>query len=416
MPYMTQHFQPLDLAQVSPFGYGLSQLGQGINRGSELYNQILNSQLNKFAIEQKKAEEPYYGDIAKANALQAQLMPEHLKAQIGLLNTQQNEINTLLPYNTKTKQMELQKQQLMQDYIKKIMGGNNIQPQNNSALSSGANTNLSNNGMSLVSANAPTSNTQGSNDQSGSGYANAALISQYLGLPKPELKEIPGTGRIDAITQFGNYPVAQGLSAEEEARAKGFGKEDAKQYGELTEGLKGYQNQNVALDQMIKLSNDPEFMNVTGPVQSFLTKWSGTPEQQQLLGQLQSSSGEITLQIAPSLKGAFTGKDQTLLNGIKANPKTDFPDVFIGKLKAQKLVNNILEKRQELSAGYIRAGMPADKAIKKATDQTPIARYEKQINDLVHPAGQMIKIRNPKTGEQKIVSLEDAKRKYGIRI
>lgn len=92
MAYRTQNFQPLNLAQVSPFGYGLSQLGSGINKGAELYNQILDSQLNKFAIEQKKAEEPYYGQMAQAAAQLAQLKPSELQSKIGLQNQQAKNI------------------------------------------------------------------------------------------------------------------------------------------------------------------------------------------------------------------------------------------------------------------------------------------------------------------------------------
>lgn len=138
MPYMTQRFQPLDLAQVSPLGYGLSQIGPGINRGAELYNQILNSQLNKFAIEQKKAEEPYYGDIAKAKLLEAQLGPKELQARINLISAQQNQLNKFLPYDIENKKAEAALHQVEANKVKLIsdlINGNSSDNANSGAQS-----------------------------------------------------------------------------------------------------------------------------------------------------------------------------------------------------------------------------------------------------------------------------------------
>jgi hypothetical protein len=219
-------------------------------------------------------------------------------------------------------------------------------------------------------------------------YAQAALLSDQLGLPKPEVREIDG--QLIGISAFGNFPIAKGMTAEEKSFKEGLGTSKAKSYDSLVNTYEGISNQNTALDNLINLSiNDPEFKNVTGPVGSFLTKWAGTPERRQLLGQLQSSSGEIALQVAPSLKGAFTGRDQTLINTIKANPNSDFPDVFIGKLKAQKLLNSVLQERSEKAAEYMENGYSQLEAIKKATKETPLDKYRLQVEDMVNPVRSM---------------------------
>ena len=136
-----------------------------------------------------------------------------------------------------------------------------------------------------------------------------------------------------------------GPSAEESAFASGMGKYGAELYKDVTNSYRGLQNQGLALQELTHSLSNSEFRNVTGKINAPLAHWLGTPEQQQLLGTLQSASGEIALQVAPALKGAFTGRDQTLINSIKANPKTDFADEFIGKLKAQTLINSVLERK-----------------------------------------------------------------------
>jgi hypothetical protein len=397
-------------------GIDLAKLPQQLK-----YLQIQNA-LNEYKRQQASAEAPYYGKMALANLQQAQALPQETLSRAGLSRAQTNEINQLLPYETQSKKLDVQKAIIANNLMKQILGqGNN----NNNSTSNIPNTTVSNQSPSIIGASNVLpqssfnniSSIQNKNNSLPSpnmnaspnnlSYAQSAIASQLLGLPKPQLQQIPGTGQISAITPFGNIPVAQGLTAKEEAEQKGLGKYYAQSYGNYSDAAKGFQNQNVALDNLIALKNNPDFYNVTGPVQSFLTQWAGTPEKQQLLGQLQSSSGEIALQVAPILKGAFTGRDQNLINNIKANPTTDFPEVFIGKLMAQKLVNNVLEKRSELAAQYIENGMSPLKASKLATEQTPIDQFKEQVNKLVNP---MVKLKNKVTGKVIFVSADKAKK------
>lgn len=216
-----------------------------------------------------------------------------------------------------------------------------------------------------------------------SNYSQAAVLSHLLGLPASQMVDINGTQT--AITPFGNFPVAQGLTAQQKALQSGLGAYAAKAYGENVESYKSLENQGSALDELTNaVQNDPEFKNVTGPIGSFLAKWSGTPQQKELLGRLSTASGEIALQVAPGLKGAFTGRDQTLINGIKANP-SDMPDIFIGKLKAQSLINNVLKQRAQLSAQYLEQGLTPIEANKRAARETPLSIYRDQVNQLINP-------------------------------
>lgn len=71
MPYRTQNFQPLNLAQLNPVAYGLEQGIAGIGSGADLYSKILESQ-------KAKAELPYVGETAKANAMYKEAMANYL--------------------------------------------------------------------------------------------------------------------------------------------------------------------------------------------------------------------------------------------------------------------------------------------------------------------------------------------------
>ncbi len=71
MAYMTQNFQPLSLAQVSPFGSALQQGAQGIGEGVDLYSKMLEAKMKKAAL-------PYAGQQAAADAQYKQAMANYL--------------------------------------------------------------------------------------------------------------------------------------------------------------------------------------------------------------------------------------------------------------------------------------------------------------------------------------------------
>jgi len=213
-------------------------------------------------------------------------------------------------------------------------------------------------------------------------YAQSAIAQQALGLGAPKIVE--SNGRYLAISPFGVTDTgAQGLSSQEKAFQSGLGKVKSEAYGESVKAFDSLQNQDLALNELKNsVENNPEFRNVTGPIKKPLTYWFGTKEQKKLLGSLQTSSGEIALQVAPSLKGAFTGRDQTLINSIKASPQ-DPPDVFIGKLRAQILINSALKERAKLKAQLIEQGASPIKSSEIAAKETPLERFEPMIKGLI---------------------------------
>lgn len=142
------------------------------------------------------------------------------------------------------------------------------------------------------------------------------------------------------------------------------------------------------LDQLNALENlineaPGDFRTATGPIGSSITKYLGKEAAQQMLGAINTYSGNITLAAASSLKGAFTGRDQALLQEVKPNAK-DTPAVFLGKLQAMKANTHLVNQRNELISQYIRNGVDSGTAIKLAREQTPIKSYKDFKSEKLH--------------------------------
>ena len=378
-------------------------------------------QMTQAKLAHEQALGPYYTAQTGLTNQQAKFYEPNILSQVGLRNAQAKEINTLL----QSKLDELKTKAAQNKIINQ--GLSNAFPSQNSGIATNPNNQqiyqqTSDNNMQGNTPNYSSNITQNqpnniNNIPQGSAlqpqnnvgnkmtYPQAAIMNHLLGLGAPQISDV--NGKKIAITPWGNFTVAEGLTPQQEAMQKGLGKYNAESYGKSVDSYKTLQNQEVALDNMISQLDHPEFYNVAGPVSSFLTNWAGTPEKQQLLGSLRTSSGEIALQVAPSLKGAFTGRDQTLINTIKANPDTDMPDVFIGKLKAQKMIGSLLKERERLSAQYKYSGMPALEAEQKAARETPLSKYKSEIDNLISPK---IILKNPNTGENKRFSKDEVKK------
>lgn len=97
MAYMTQNFQPLNLAQISPLGYGLQQGAQGFGEGVDIYKNIIAAQLDNYKKQQEAARAPYYGQLAQAELAKAQAEPNEINARTGLIGQQANQLSTMTP-------------------------------------------------------------------------------------------------------------------------------------------------------------------------------------------------------------------------------------------------------------------------------------------------------------------------------
>lgn len=394
MPFTMPDFRKLSMEEVAPWHNALQTAMSNLLK----MNQVkYDEPMRKEALQKEQLYNQYYGpDKESEMGLRG--------AQTGHYNAQTRGQNITNQYLPKKLQAEIasaeagaEKARLLQMIREQMMGGGQSQsasqnmiqerpegpfgeeqpmPQGQGMLRAPEQQVQSNQQMPQQPLRQPMQNS-GISD-----YGQAATAMQALGLGKPHVVE--ANGKFMAITPFGNFDTGvSGLGAEEKALKQGFGKYGAKLYGESIDSFKSYQNQGLAINELVNaVENNPQFRNVTGRINKPLTNWLGSAQQKELLGTLQTASGEIALQVAPSLKGAWTGRDQAMINEIKAGPN-DFPDVFIGKLKAQKLINDALTERSRLTAEYIEKGYKPLEAAKMASFETPLERFRTTISELI---------------------------------
>jgi hypothetical protein len=335
-------------------------------RAKKLANQI-NEAKARFA-EKKEA--------AGIKQMEAQI--NHLAAQTAL---SQGNLG-LIPYYKKLYSAQAQaqlanaqKSSALSGLYNDVLQGTNQSNENNSNLSY-----KEGKGMPLYGSRLNNETRAFNNIRNDPNMNKANLIAGLLHLPVSS--QVVNGQLVTNNPLSGITSTKVGPTAEETAFATGMGKGKAEEYNTAITTYNALENQGLALNELINAANNSEFRNVTGKINQPLTNWFGTPEQQQLLGQLQTSSGEIALQIAPSLKGAWTGRDQAMVNSIKASPN-DFPDVFIGKLKAQSLINNALKERAQLKANYLEQGFSTLEASRLAAKETPLERFKPEIERLI---------------------------------
>lgn len=201
------------------------------------------------------------------------------------------------------------------------------------------------------------------------------------------VKQSPETGQVFLETTYPSGKVevvAQEVGKTESERAfqKGIGQVKAKFY---ENALNAVSSSESALDNLEYIANvivkDPAFREVTGPIQSGLAKWTGSDEARQLIGKIGTSTGNIVLDAAKSIRGAFTARDQSLIDSIKPSLK-DFPDVFEGKLKAMMMLGDFVKQRNSMIVQLMQEGYPPEKAISIARDRTNFKEVYKNAEDL----------------------------------
>jgi hypothetical protein len=349
---------------------GLEEALKKTQLANQYYGPNIESQLalRKAQTGEAGARTGLLGEQTRGARIENQYAPEKIKSQIA------------------EAQASAQKARLIQMIREQLLGGGQVpEGQQGNPLNIPGNANTGQEQVGMFQGQGMPKSTKGPQQtpqqKGGFSYPQAATAMQLLGLGKPQVVDV--NGKYMAITPFGNVDTGvQGPNAEEKALQAGMGKYGAKLYGDSTNNYITYQNQGLAINELIDAAeSNPQFRNVVGRINQPLTNWFGSAQQKELLGRLSSSSGEIALQVAPSLKGAFTGRDQSLINSIKAGPG-DFPDVFIGKLKAQKLINDVLSERSRMTALYIENGMKPLQASQLAAKNTPLDRYRPQINEL----------------------------------
>lgn len=147
----------------------------------------------------------------------------------------------------------------------------------------------------------------------------------------------------------------------------------AKSVQESSDLMRNIQDVNDNLDSAIDtFVKNVESMNVVGKLNKPSTELFGTPEQKQLLGQLESSFGNIVVAVGSNIKGPMTGGERALINQMK--PNTNEPvDIAIAKMQTLREANEIAYQREKIYAEAIRNGIPQDRAREIAREKVSLA-------------------------------------------
>lgn len=131
------------------------------------------------------------------------------------------------------------------------------------------------------------------------------------------------------------------------------GKVRAKQMEELSNTVFDARTKQQTLDNAIKIISSPAFEEVRqtpilGNKEIAYFKRYGTPEQQNMLGQLTTLNGTIIKDSSRDFSGQFRKGEQELLSQTKINDNDTF-NVMRGKMEQLSFLNQMLEKRASLT-------------------------------------------------------------------
>lgn len=144
----------------------------------------------------------------------------------------------------------------------------------------------------------------------------------------------------------------------------------------------------------------------------------GTKEQQDMVGQAQTYMGNIIKASARDFPGQFRIGEQALLNSMKPS-ESDSLDVMKGKAEALTFLHNIMVKRAELEANYMRQGATAQQARMISDKQIDPKKIKEDIRTVLHPATSKASSFNQAdleyTAKKHNMTVEEVRQKLGAR-
>ena len=195
------------------------------------------------------------------------------------------------------------------------------------------------------------------------------------------------------------------------AEGKESGKIRAQEISKLNNDSYVSQNLGTTLDELGSILSNPEFKQLRQlPLAqqhelAYYAKF-GTPSQQKLAGNFIATMNRVVVDSAPEFKGSFRVGEQGLLNKMKVSD-ADTIDAAIGKYEAIAYFNKMRQERSSKVAELMEDNhWSQGKAMKVADKLVNGEQIRKQIENKVNP---MVTIRNPKTGETKTVSINEAR-------
>jgi len=185
-----------------------------------------------------------------------------------------------------------------------------------------------------------------------------------------------------------------------------------KQIGESQLGLS---NSGAVLDRMTGIIKNPVFANMRNKIPGFQNKQldylkvMGTPEEKELIGDFLSTGESF---IASTVQG-FSGKPLVREFDLAQRQKITGHDTIesaTGKLRSARTLHDIAEQKNQIVSELLDKGYNEAEAVKQANKMVDVSAIEKATNASLQ---RKIEVKNSKTGEKKMVTIEEA-RKLGV--
>ncbi len=210
--------------------------------------------------------------------------------------------------------------------------------------------------------------------------------------------------RNDSSSNQADWSTNAGIAAGRKAQGEEAGKLRAQDVQKLSDVVLDATNQQANMDMIGKILKDPELEKIkTFPVQGHQQlSWyaaTGTPHQKELIGQLRGGLKNQVIQDSTQFKGSFRGKEQDLLDAGLPN-ENDTLDTMKGKYIGLSSMRKMLIQRTQIVSDLIDGGMNKNQAIKQADKWVHGDKIRAEVEDSMYPP---IKIRNKKTGEEKMI-------------
>ena len=366
--------------QESPYDNLVQNLMQGYKGGMEMRNapgiaqrEAQQGNLKNRLLQEQVTQAEYLTPQRKLEADQQQLMFNALKGAFGGEQAQGQQDPNQLPGQPPEQQAQ-QPQNMQQDLQASLMQQQGQQPQREAQPGDVNVVRKANPGMEKI-------------DEA---YYGNPLVKKYLQdkgyKEKITTRHSPETGQIFETIEYPSGKIEQraykiGDKPENITERKEEAKSKVKYREELSNTSNEVQNNLSNIDYAVDLlENNPGAKDVIGPVNQHMTRLFGSQADRELLGQLSTTSGNIALDAAKSIKGAFTGRDLGLINSMKFNPGDTYGQ-FLGKLKAMKVLNERVSQKVELVDSLMSQGVSKIAAQKAARDKLGFEGVKEQVDN-----------------------------------
>lgn len=238
---------------------------------------------------------------------------------------------------------------------------------------------------------------------------------------KNQIINNPDTGDLLNITTLpsGTVDIQSqkiGMGPFEKAQSIESGKLSARDFQSTVDA---YQNSSAALDTLSVMKSEilenPDFKNVVGMkgANELSSYWFGSPQQKQLLGEINAYAGDVLFKTMQSLKGTGTISNSDMMSIKKSVPnEDDSPEQFAGKLNALTTLTERAVQRAQLKAELMDGGMSSFKATQEAKKQISLQDVSKDVSKKLSGKGDTV-LMVDKQGNQYQIPKDMAKEAEG---